>query len=142
MRVRCVRRNLRRAVGSTQLWGLEANLAYGFPVVGDHWHATFLVGYRYLHIEDRVVITNRQVLVFDSSVNAVGQADFSTHNQFHGGQVGSRFGVSGGPLSLDLTTKLAFGEAHLASEVAGGALVAGQSVQPPLVPGPFLAAQQ
>src|SRR5262249_54549756 len=52
---------------------------------------------------------------------------------------GSRLGVARGPVSLDLTTKLAFGGTHLVSEVAGSPLIGGASVLPPLGPGPLLA---
>jgi hypothetical protein len=110
------------AVASSQLWGLETNLAL-------HWtaergacvlHFTGLAGCRYLHLVDRDLLTNRQSLVSDPSVAAVGQADFTTRNQFVGGQLGSRLGIARGPLQLDVTTKLAFGETHLVSEVSGG----------------------
>jgi hypothetical protein len=129
------------AVGSTQLWGVETNLATHFSAErgGCVLNATFLAGWRYLHLDDRVVVTNAQALVSDPSRVAVGQADFATRNEFVGGQLGSRLGVARGPLALDLTTKLALGEAHLASEVAGGPLLSGASVMPPLVPGPLLA---
>jgi hypothetical protein len=123
------------------LWGLETNLGLHSEIERGAWtlQATFLAGCRYLHLADRVVITNRQSLVSDPSVAAIGAANFATRNQFIGGQIGSRFGVERGPLALNLTTKLAVGTAHLVSDVAGGPLLAGVSVQPPLVPGPLLA---
>jgi hypothetical protein len=129
------------AVGTSRLWGLESNLAAHITAERGAWRlqATGLAGCRYLQLDDRVVVTNRQSLASDPSAVAVGEANFATRNQFIGGQLGSRLGVARGPLALDVTTKLAFGETHLASEVAGGPLLAGASVQPPLVPGPLLA---
>jgi hypothetical protein len=129
------------AVGMSRLWGLEANLAAHCSSQHGAWtlSATALAGCRYLNLDDRDVLINRQSLVSDPSVSAVGEANFATRNQFVGGQVGSRFGLARGGLSLDLTTKLAFGETHLASDVAGSPLIGGTSVLPPLVPGPVLA---
>jgi hypothetical protein len=129
------------AVGTSRLWGLEANLAAHVTVECGAWtlQATGLAGGRYLQLDDRVVVTNRQALVQDPSVVASGEANFATRNQFVGGQVGSRLGLARGPLALDLTTKLAFGETHLVSSIAGGPLLTGASVLPPLVPGPLLA---
>jgi hypothetical protein len=129
------------AVGTSRLWGLESNLASQFAVERGAWtlQATALAGCRYLHLDDRVVVTNRQALVSDPSVVAIGGADFATRNQFVGGQVGARLGVARGPFALELTTKLGLGETHLVSTITGGPLLAGASVLPPLVPGPLLA---
>jgi hypothetical protein len=129
------------AVATSRLWGLEANLISQLDCERFGWglHSTFLAGWRYLNLDDRVDITNRQSLLINPQGGAIGEADFNTQNQFIGGQVGARFGATRGNLGLDLTTKLALGEAHLASNVAGGPLLAGSSVLPPLVPGPVLA---
>lgn len=130
------------AVGTTRLWGLEANLASLFGSAdrgGLRCSATLLAGCRYLHIDDRVVVRNTQSLVADPSVRATGQADFGTRNQFVGGQLGARFGVVCGAWSFELTPKAALGTTHLVSTVVGGPLIAGSSVGPPLVPGPLLA---
>lgn len=129
------------ANGMSRLWGVDSNLATHIAVARGGWtlQATLLAGGRFLELDDRVVITNRQVLVADPSVSATGEANFATRNQFIGGQVGSRFGLTRGPWTLDLTTKVALGEAHLVTEVTGSPLVSGSSVLPPLVPGPLLA---
>ncbi len=129
------------AVGRSQLWGVEGNFAAHIGTERGGWtlNATGLVGCRYLQLDDSVVITNRQALVSDPTVAAVGQADFGTRNQFVGGQVGSRLGAGYGPVTLDVTTKLAVGGVHLVSTVAGSPLLSGASMLPPLVPGPLLA---
>jgi hypothetical protein len=128
------------AVGSSHLWGLEGNLIAHIASQRGSWviHVSGLAGWRYLQLNDRVFITNRQALVADPSVTAIGEANFATRNQFIGGQMGGRFGVVRGNLGVDLTTKLAFGETHLVSDVAGSPLP-GASALPPLVPGPLLA---
>ncbi len=129
------------SVGTSRMWGLEANVPLHFAVEQGAWilHATALAGVRYLDLADRVLVTNTQYLISDPSVAALGQANFSTRNQFVGGQVGSRLGVEWGQLRLDLTTKLALGETHLVSDVNGSTLLSGSSVLPGLLPGPFLA---
>ncbi|MGE3807220.1 MAG: BBP7 family outer membrane beta-barrel protein [Gemmataceae bacterium] len=128
------------ATGSSRMWGIDSNLAVRWPgQPGGRLQATLLAGCRYLHLEDRVVITNRQALVADPSQFAVGQANFSTRSQFIGGQLGSRFGIAWERVNFDITTKLAFGSVYLTSDVLGSPLLAGNSVLPPLVPGPVLA---
>jgi hypothetical protein len=129
------------AVGYSRLWSVETNADAHFTTQrGDFTlHATALAGIRYLNLTDRVLITNGQSLVFAPEVTASGQCNFATFNQFVGGQFGSRLGCAYGPARLDLTTKLAFGETHLVSTVAGNPLLSGASVLPPLVPGPLLA---
>jgi len=129
------------AVGESRLWGADTNALFHISTQRGACtlHATALVGCRYLNLDDRVIVTNRQSLVSDPSVTAFGQGNFATQNQFVGGQIGSRFGCAYGPLRLDLTSKLAFGETYLVSEVAGSPLLSSAGVQPPLVPGPLLA---
>ncbi len=130
------------AVGSTHLWGLEGNLAsrFGTSDLGcAQLVTTLLVGCRYLQIDDRVVVRNVQFLTADPSVQASGQADFATRNQFVGAQLGARFGVRYGGLSFELTPKAALGETHLVSTVGGGPLLTGRAVSSGLVPGPLLA---
>ena len=87
-------------------------------------HATWLAGCRYLRLDDRVVVTNRQALIRNPQAIAIGEADFGTNNQFVGGQIGSRLGVVRGSWALDVTTKVALGETHLVSEVSGSPLIA------------------
>ncbi|MBY0527870.1 MAG: BBP7 family outer membrane beta-barrel protein [Gemmataceae bacterium] len=128
------------AYGTTQMWGVESNLAFRWPTEhGSKLHATLLAGVRYLHLDDQVEVTNRQALVANPSAVTEGTASFTTRNQFIGGQIGSRFGIAGEHVAFDVTTKVAVGETYLVSEVAGGPLLSGASVLPPLTPGPVLA---
>jgi hypothetical protein len=129
------------AVGSSRLWGVESDLAGHFsaPKGGFLLSGAVLFGLRYLDLEDRVTITNRQTLVNDLSAFAVGADRFATRNEFYGGQLGSRLGLSRDRWSLELLTKMALGETHQLREVTGQPLSAGSVVSPLLLPGPFLA---
>jgi hypothetical protein len=129
------------AVGSSRLWGAEADLVGHFCAPRGAWllHAGLLAGVRYLDLEDRVQVTNVQSLVADPSAFSFGSDRFTTRNQFLGGQVGSRLGVSRGGWSLELTTKMALGGTHQVSDVAGQPLLGGTVFSPLLLPGPLLA---
>src|SRR5262249_51499659 len=52
------------AVGTSQMWGLEANLPLHLSVERGPWtlHGTGLLGCRYLHLTDRVHVLDRQFL--------------------------------------------------------------------------------
>src|SRR5262249_21958284 len=72
------------AVGMSRMWGVESNLTAHISTQRGAWtiHATALAGCRYLQLDDRDILTNRQSLVSDPSVTAVGEANFATRNQF------------------------------------------------------------
>jgi hypothetical protein len=129
------------AVGSSRLWGAEGNLGANFAArTGSFlFRGTLLVGFRYLDLEDQVTVTDQLSLVSDPSAVAIGSDTFMTHNQFYGGQVGSRLGLAAGNWSLDMITKMALGITHQVSEVSGQPLLAGSAISPLLLPGPFLA---
>jgi hypothetical protein len=129
------------AVGSTRLWGVESNFASHFSTTRGELVLSggLLVGFRYLDLEDRVNITNRQDLVGNPSAFALGADRFATRNQFYGAQLGSQLCLCRGKWSLDVLTKVALGETHLASDVTGQPLLIGSALLPPLVPGPSLA---
>jgi hypothetical protein len=129
------------AVGSSRLWGAEGNLSAHFSTAkgGVVLAGAVLFGLRYLDLEDRVTVTNQQNLVSDPLGFAIGSDNFTTRNQFYGGQLGSRLGLSGGNWSLDIVTKMALGITHQVSEVFGQPLLAGSVASPLLLPGPYLA---
>jgi hypothetical protein len=130
-----------QAVGHSHLWGLEANLTSnmtatrGDVVLSSIW----LVGFRYLDIRDQVTMTNSLDLIANPALAAVGEDSFTTRNQFYGGQLGVRLGLACGAWSLECPFKLALGETHLVSQVAGSPLFATTAVASMLLPGPFLA---
>src|SRR5262249_23940081 len=113
------------AIGTSHLWGIDANLSSHFASPHGAWMfaADWLAGSRYLQIEDRVVVINRQAVLAAPSVSAIGAADFATRNQFLGGQLGARLGMVRGPLALGMTLKVALGETHLVSSVNGNPLL-------------------
>ncbi len=128
------------AVGTSRLWSLEGNLGAHIAVQRGPWtvDATLLAGSRFLELDDRVIVTNTQALVANPTVTAQGQANFSTRNQFTGGQLGSRIGMTRGQLTLEATTKIAVGESNMTTFVSGSPLTTGNSILPPLIPGPVL----
>lgn len=129
------------AVGSTKLWGVESNLTAPFAIDRGTYvfYGTFLLGGRYLDLADRVRITNTLSLVGNPSAFAIGQDQFSTHNQFAGPQVGTTMGLNKGPWSMELTTKFAAGITHQLRNIEGAPVVAASVASPLLVPGPLLA---
>jgi hypothetical protein len=128
------------ACGTSGLSGVEASLLSRAAQMRSavELSATFLVGYRFLELTDRVVVTQTQSLVADPSVQAVGSDTFTTRNQFHGAQVGCRLGLGYGDWSLEYRTSLAVGETLLVSQINGSPLI-GPPVAAGLVPGPLLA---
>jgi hypothetical protein len=129
------------AIGSTHLWGLEANLLVPISVDRCGWclSAALLVGGRYLDLTDRDRVSNTLRLVDDPSALAVGADQFITRNQFAGPQLGATLGVSRGSWSLEYTTKLAAGVTHQARNIEGSPVLAATASSPLLVPGPLLA---
>lgn len=129
------------AVGNCWLWGTELNLVTGFSATRGSYtlRADMLFGMRYLDLRDKVSLFNAQSLVGDPASSAYGAAEFTTHNQFFGGQVGMRFGVDRGRWSLLYETKVALGETHQTREITGSPLLAAQGNAAGLMPGPVLA---
>jgi hypothetical protein len=128
------------AIGSTHLWGVEANATFPFSVDRDGYciKGAFLAGGRYLDLTDRDRIFNALQLVDNPSAVAVGADQVITHNQFYGPQLGARVGLEWGKWSLDYTTKLAAGLTHQVRIYEGAPLLAATEASPLLVPGPLI----
>jgi len=127
------------ATGTSHLWGLEANSVAN--LLSNQWgdlrlQGSFLVGFRYLDLQDRITLRNTQSLVTDPSISAFGEDSLTTHNQFYGAQLGNRIVIFGPGWSIEGIGKLAFGETRLANNFTGIPLV-GTPVQPGLIPGPI-----
>jgi len=129
-----------QGVGRSWLWGAETNLFTGITAERGRFfiRADLLAGVRYLDLRDKVDLANRLELVNDPGTWAVGAANFTTHNQFYGGQMGARFNFERGNWSLLYAGKLALGETHQVREVTGSPLLA-SSGNNSLLPGPVLA---
>jgi hypothetical protein len=83
-----------------------------------------LAGFRYLDLNESLTLAD---IFFDQggggTVNVVDS--FSTRNQYYGGQIGAKVGVTSGRWSLDTTAKIAFGANHQVLNTAGGTGVIG-----------------
>ncbi|MCE9529725.1 MAG: BBP7 family outer membrane beta-barrel protein [Planctomycetes bacterium] len=128
------------AIGQSQLWGLEGNFALGVtaPLGNVSIRSDLLFGFRYLDLNDRVYLENRLSLVNDPATYAVGSCDFSTRNQFYGGQLGLRLALESGRWSILYTNKLALGETRQSRSISGSSLTGG-TANAGLLPGPVLA---
>jgi len=128
------------AVGRTWLWGTEANLVAGITVERTKMNVRgdFLLGFRYLNLRDKVDVANRLWLLNDPSQFAYGAANFTTHTQFWGGQIGSRFTFERGNWAFMVGSKVAIGESHQVREITGSPILA-TSGNNGLLPGPVLA---
>jgi hypothetical protein len=127
------------ATGTSQLWGAELNGVAN--LLSGQWgsmrlQASWLAGFRYLDLHDRITLRNSQSLVSNPSVAAFGEDALATHNQFYGAQVGNRLVLSGSRWSLEAVGTLAVGETRLANTFAGAPL-AGTPVAAGLIPGPI-----
>lgn len=100
-----------------QLWGAEVNGAICLLRAGG-FEFTALGGFRYANL--------RENLYIDSSSSNLNTGDFftfndqfSTRNQFYGGQVGARVNWQDRRLSIDATVKLAMGDTHQTVNIQG-----------------------
>lgn len=127
---------------SLTILGAEANTRSNF-LCSERGRADFFAGYRFLGLNEGLSLYEvRQNLASGTLVSALDL--FSTHNQFHGGQIGWFGEYRAGRFYADVTAKVAFGvsfqrvrldgaqvpEAMIGSSanlvVPGGALVSAQ----------------
>jgi Putative beta barrel porin-7 (BBP7) len=129
------------AIGSTHVWGIEANLTVPYTIErgGCVLQGTFLVGARYLDLTDRDRIMNFLAPVDDPSSFAMGADQVTTRNQFAGPQIGSTVGATWGKFALETTLKLAAGETEQARNIQGSPLSVISAADPGLLPGPLIA---
>jgi hypothetical protein len=130
------------AIGSTHLWGVEANALLPFNIdrgfCGGSMYGAFLVGGRYLDLTDRDKITNTLSLVANPNAFAIGMDENITRNQFYGPQVGETLGLTWGSFSLENTLKLAAGLTHQVRVSEGAPLIFSTASSTLLVPGPLI----
>ena len=114
------------AVLKSTVWGAEANYRRylaGNPAA----RVDLLVGYRYLEVNEQLVITEQFARVPGSNL-AVGTPavagtitdSFRTENHFHGGQVGLAGTLQRGRWSLDTRATVALGSVHQLIDINGG----------------------
>lgn len=127
------------AIGTSRLWGAETNAVANILANDYGCHRVqlgVLAGFRYLELNDEIVLRNVQALASNPAVTAYGQSSLATRNQFYGVQLGQRLDVTGSRGSFSAYGKLAVGETNLGSNFSGTPL-AGNPVQPGLIPGPI-----
>jgi hypothetical protein len=114
---------------SVQLWGIDGNVFWRVCCKGPFLFDVML-GFRYLDLREtldtvatfNVAVPNVQNVYFEG---------FETRNQFYGGQGGLRLGYHPGPLSLDLTGKVAMGSMHELVNLGGAFSQAGPGAPNP-----------
>jgi Putative beta barrel porin-7 (BBP7) len=98
------------ATASSRLWGAEGNLVCNYR---DHCRQRIdlLAGFRYVDLLERLTINESSSLL--GTPLAADEVDsFECRNQFYGGQLGARWTMCCGPLSLTTVSKLAMGFTH------------------------------
>ncbi len=127
-------------VASTlQLWGAETNSILSLMRQGDfEWFA--LAGLRFVDLHETLNIgtVSSDILTIPNTV--LSQTDqFSTRNQFYGGQIGTRISWQGEHFGLDVTGKLALGETHQSVDILGASTQIGPGGVNGTFPGGFFA---
>jgi hypothetical protein len=134
---------------STRLWGVEGNVYFNL-YRDNSFSFDLLAGFRYLDL--------REVLTIDTSTAALGLAEvafggdffgapaavttsdqFATRNQFYGGQLGARAQWTYGRLYCNIWGKVALGDTHEVSQVAGSSSLMIGGVQAATLPGGIFA---
>jgi hypothetical protein len=111
---------------TSRLWGAEANALLSLSREGS-LHACALAGFRYLDLREGLGIhsfstalnngmpTDTVVFLgqpFGPPASVLVNDQFSTRNQFYGGQVGGRVDYTSGKLFGSLAVKVALGDTH------------------------------
>ena len=78
------------------------------------WRLDGLVGFRYLHFDEQLTINETFQGIAGPNAGRMGSLtdQFTTKNDFYGGQLGLLGEIHRGPWSLDVTTKVALGTTH------------------------------
>lgn len=108
------------ALHSSRLWGAEAN---GLLKVlnNDRFTLTALAGLRYMDLSESLDMAFSADALPLLAVTR--QDNFSTRNQFYGGQVGARAEAKFGALFASVTGKVALGNVHQTVSASGTATV-------------------
>lgn len=99
---------------SSQLWGAEFNCVVNL-YRGCGWSFDFLSGFRYLDLLESLEITSTSSFtvtpVRQNPINVTGVIfdQFSTRNQFYGGNLGGRASYQWGRLSAEVLSEIALG---------------------------------
>jgi len=106
---------------TSQFWGIDPNLIVNLfrsEPGGSGWSLNFIAGYRYMRLQESILVRSNTVLAADTlynNVNILAGSNvavsdyFLTNNQFNGGQVGLETQASAGRWFFSATGKVAFG---------------------------------
>jgi hypothetical protein len=109
---------------TSQLQGADLNALVKVPK-NDPWRLDALVGVRYLNLSERLTFAqNGAGLPGSRNAGVVSSAvdDFTTHNNFYGGQIGARGEARLGILFLSATAKVALGDMNEVVRISGSTL--------------------
>jgi hypothetical protein len=99
------------------LWGAEINgVICLLRTAGLEF--TTLAGFRYASLREHLFITGASSDVTTGDFFVLND-QFSTHNDFYGGQIGARVNWTADRLALDATAKLALGGTHQVVDIQG-----------------------
>jgi hypothetical protein len=118
----------------SSLWGADVNLRHALCRQCDFRSEVF-AGYRFLHLDDRLQITENIVALADvvpmgssmvvlpAGTRAVVEDRFDARNQFHGGQIGAAAERQWGRFSLAARGSVALGVSHQELDISGSQIV-------------------
>jgi hypothetical protein len=112
----------------TRFRGAETNLRWnpcclcGTGCCGGSWRIGFLTGFRYLNLRENLDITEDFVDLGAIVTRHTLTDQFSTRNNFYGGQVGMLIELKRGCWSLDMRGKIALGGTTQTAQIGGSEL--------------------
>lgn len=123
-----------------RFWGAEVNMMRGVPLEASGWSNTMLLGFRYLDLNETLESAAPAVNLATNALGPIGTFSnlrdyWGGHNQFYGGQVGTRFEYQTGRFFVNGTAKVALGSTHQSVTVNGNFLVAQPGGATTLTPG-------
>jgi hypothetical protein len=115
------------AEACNEFYGYEANLRKNLGC-DCNYRIDFLAGYRFLRLEDSVVVTENLVATDPAGAVPAGtrfilQDRFDTRNDFHGGQVGLAGEVRQGRAFVSLRALVALGNVYKQTWIGGATLI-------------------
>lgn len=117
---------------TTRFWGIDANaivnLYRGDPANGYGWSLNFLAGYRYMELQESILVQSNALLGADNTFNNVTilagsnvavRDYFATGNRFNGGQVGLESQANSGRWLFSAYGKVGFGVTSQRIQIEG-----------------------
>lgn len=123
---------------NNRLWGSEINAIHARPSRREGLNVTTMLGFRYLDLDETLQIVSP---AFNLPGNVpVGQFTqfsdaFGAHNQFYGGQLGTRFDYQTGRFFINGLVKVGLGSTHQSVTINGAFLAQAPGGAPTVTPG-------